>query len=49
MSFAISKMNESNLAASIPLIVKNATTLNDVATAMKAKFRDTLSTVTKTE
>ncbi len=49
MSYALSKINESNLAASIPLIVKNASTLNDVATAMKAKFRDTLSTVTKTE
>jgi hypothetical protein len=49
MSYSLSKINESNLAAAVPLIVKDATTLNTVATTMKAKFRDTLSTVTKTE
>lgn len=49
MSYALSKINESNLAAAVPLIVKDAATLNTVATTMKAKFRDTLSTVTKTE
>jgi hypothetical protein len=49
MSYALSKINETNLAAAVPLIVKSATTLDTVATTMKAKFRDTLSTVTKTE
>lgn len=49
MSYALSKINESNLAAAVPLIVKSAANLNTVATTMKAKFKDTLSTVTRTE
>lgn len=49
LSFALSQINESNLAAAVPGIVKEATTLYTQATTLKAKFRDTLSTVTKTE
>ena len=49
MSSELSKISETNLASAVPLIVKSATNLNTVATVMKANFRDTLSTVTKTE
>jgi hypothetical protein len=49
MSSELSKISETNLASAVPLIAKSATNLNSVATVMKANFRDTLSTVTKTE
>lgn len=49
LSYALSQINESNFAASVPGIAKQAESLNTVATTIKSKFRDTLSTVTKTE
>jgi hypothetical protein len=49
LSSALSKLSESNLAGAVPLIVQSATKLNETANILKDKFKDNLSTVTKTK
>ena len=44
----VSQLSESNLAKAIPRIVSSASTLNATANILKDKFKDNLSTVTKT-
>lgn len=44
----VSQLSESNLAKAIPGIVSSASTLNATANILKDKFKDNLSTVTKT-
>jgi hypothetical protein len=46
---AVSLLSESNLAAAVPKIVSTASTLNTTANILKDKFKDNLSTVTKTK
>lgn len=47
-SLAVSKLSESNLAGAVPDIVRTASNLNSSANILKDKFKDNLSTVTKT-
>jgi hypothetical protein len=48
-SQAVSQLSESNLAAAVPQIVSTASSLNTTANILKDKFKDNLSTVTKTK